>query len=104
MKTNDIKIENSITPNPITLIIYVEGVGAHSVHDVYLMKSNDEFKKEYYLFKYVSGTSVMNWNKDDYKNANKYLDISETPIVMATENNYTKELEFVNVPNDYRHW
>lgn len=54
----------------ITLSVFIEGMPYPSVHTVYPRISNN---KLCYLFEHVSGTSVMNWTKNDYEEASKKL-------------------------------
>lgn len=101
MIINTDKIEQHRTLVNFPLIVKIKGMNSYSVHNVYLKQNDDEIETQYFVFEYISGTSVMNWTKDDYERANNFLDISDTPIVMMDK--YNGKNDYVNVSTDYRY-
>ncbi|WP_048000759.1 hypothetical protein [Lactiplantibacillus herbarum] len=91
----DISISTYLTDTKTSikrLIIKVENID--SVHDVYVAKNPEGIT--YYIFVWRSGTAVMNWVPSDYKLAESFVQIGDTPIVMKSDG------EYVNVPMSYR--
>jgi len=99
MIINTDKIEQHRTLVNFPLII--KSMGSYSVHKVYLKQNDDELETQYFVFEYISGTSIMNWTKGDYDHANNFLDISDTPIVMMDK--YKGKNSFTNISTSYRY-
>ena len=70
--------------------------GGYSIHEVSIIQPENMDESEYLLFKYISGTSVSNWTKNEYEIANKYFDIGDREIVHQGSDIY------FNVPSDFR--
>lgn len=96
IKTEDICKHPTICKT--LLMIKPLGSKAFSVHEVELKVAEDELNTEYFVFTVISGQSVMNWNLDEYRIAQNYLDIGETPIFVVT----SQGDEPVPVPDSYR--
>lgn len=81
-----------------------QGQAFVSIHEVKEMRTWDTDEK-YFLFVFVSGTSVMNWFPEDYisaKNSLDGVDVEEFEIVQLTQVD-NNQPSTVHVPTSYRH-
>lgn len=89
LKTIDNK--NDEIRNEMKISIKVGSV--NSIHEVYEYKNNEGYA--YYVFKYISGMSVLNYNKEHYDMLKEHLVINDDiTIFMDCDGLYVVPLKY----------
>lgn len=90
-------IENDETLSKEDLIF--EPINVKTTHHIVWKKRNSK-NEIYYVFEWVEGKSVMNWNKLDYDIAERQIYINNIPIIMFTPDD--ENSKYLRISEDYR--